>query len=233
MNQQLNTIWQRISTAAKRSGRNPEAIRLVAVSKKQPVQAIQQLAEQGQIDFGESTLQEAQEKIPDNPALSWHCIGHIQSNKTRYIPGLFDWVHSIDSEKLVDRLEQAASQENQQLKFLLQVNIAQDPDKFGFAAENLDSVIDSILSKQYRHVVLHGLMTIGQANVSEDKTRLAFVALKTLSDELSMRFGQRHFKELSMGMSQDFEIAIEEGATMVRVGTALFGDRHSRYQRIE
>lgn len=225
MNPHLDQIRERIKAAAKRCGRNPDEIRLIAVSKKQPVQAVERLAAQGQVDFAESTINEAQEKIPDNPALIWHCIGHIQSNKTRFIPDLFDWVHSVDSEKLVARLQQAAKQENRPLKLLLQVNIARDPAKFGFAPENLPSVIESMLEKHYSHVALHGLMTIGKADVSADETRRTFASLKTLSDDLSKRFGRHYFKELSMGMSQDFEIAIEEGATMVRVGTALFGGR--------
>lgn len=222
MNQPLRLVQERIATAARRSGRQPDEIRLIAVSKKQPVQGIQQLAAQGQTDFAESTLQEAQEKIPQCPALRWHCIGHIQSNKTRHIPGLFGWVHSVDSKKLVSRLQQAASQQDNPLKFLLQVNIAEDPAKFGFAPQHLNAVIESILDKQYSHVTLQGLMTIGRANATQDETRRTFAALKTLSGELSKRFGQDCFKEISMGMSRDFEMAIEEGATMVRVGTALF-----------
>lgn len=225
MNQKLEVIQQRIADAAQRSGRDPNAVRLIAVSKKQSLAAIQQLAEQGQIDFGESVIQEAQKKIPKHPQLTWHCIGHIQSNKTRFIPGLFDWVHSIDNEKLVDRLAESAAQEKKQLKILLQVNIARDPDKFGFEPEKLNGIIESILSKQHSHIELKGLMTIGRAHVPDDETRRIFAALKMLSDDLSNRFGQDHFSEISMGMSRDFDMAIEEGATMVRVGTALFGER--------
>ncbi len=225
MNPHLELIRKRCAEAAKRSGRSPDAVRLIAASKKQPLEAIQQLVAQGQSDFAESTIQEAQQKIPQFPTSTWHCIGHIQSNKTRFIPGLFNWVHSIDSEKLIDRLAQAAAQEYKPLNILLQVNTANDPEKFGFIPAGLNNIVEAILSKQYSHINLKGLMTIGKANVSEGETRRTFAALKTLNDGLSTRFGQGYFSEISMGMSNDYEIAIEEGATMIRVGTALFGER--------
>ena len=225
VNERLTALRQCIADAAQRSGRRAGDIRLVAVSKKQPLDAIRQLADQGQVDFGESTVQEARKKVAACPQLVWHGIGHLQSNKARQAVGLFDWLHAIDSEKLLYRVSQAAEQAEKHINILLQVNIARDPDKFGFAEDGLFPVVESLLDKQLARTRLRGLMTIGQRNVSDSQTRRTFAGLRRLAEQARLRFGDVCFTELSMGMSQDFEIAIEEGATMVRVGTALFGER--------
>lgn len=225
--QVYDNIIERMADAAKRSGRPADTVRLLAVSKKQSTQAIQALAALGQLDFGESTIQEAQHKIPQYPNLTWHCIGHLQSNKTKYVPGLFDWVHSVDSEKLVDRIAHAARAQDKPVNILLQVNTAGDPAKYGMSPDRLFQAAETLLEKAYSHVILKGLMTIGLRSTGVDNTRSTFAALRRLSEKAGEEFGKEYFSELSMGMSHDFEIAIEEGATMVRIGTALFGERTS------
>jgi len=222
----LAAIRQRVAEAARRAGRAPEEVRLIAVSKTQSIAAIQALVELGVRDFGESQVQEALAKIEHfrAAALNWHFIGHLQSNKTRYIPGQFQWVHSVDSARLARRLAEAVGAGNQQLKLLLQVNVAADPAKHGLLPKKLYPTVEDLLRQPLAGVQLCGLMTIGYLHADEDRARASFSSLRDLLEGCRQRFGDS-FRELSMGMSGDFETAIEEGATMVRVGTALFGSR--------
>jgi pyridoxal phosphate enzyme (YggS family) len=223
----LENIRQRMAAAAHRAGRTTAEVRLIAVSKTQPAAAIQSLIDLGIRDFGESQMQEAQKKIEyfRNAELNWHFIGHLQSNKTRYIPGNFHWVHAVDSVKLARRLSEAAVGRGQSVKLLLQVNVAQDPSKHGLLPADLYRTVDELLQQQLQGIEVCGLMTIGFRGAQESETRTSFAALRDLLAGCRQRFGE-NFRELSMGMSGDFELAIEEGATMVRVGTALFGERH-------
>ena len=222
----LEDIRTRIAAAAARAGRSPEEVRLIAVSKRQPLAAIEALAEAGQRDFGESQVQEALDKLPQlaGRGLCWHFIGHLQSNKTRFIPGNFQWVHSIDSEKMVRRIATAASEAGETVSLLLQVNVAADPAKFGIQPAALPTLVERLLEADYAGVRLRGLMTIGRRAADAGETRRSFAELRELLQQCRERFG-KDFSELSMGMSGDFELAVEEGATMVRVGTALFGER--------
>jgi len=222
----LEAIRQRVAEAARRAGRAPEAVRLIAVSKTRSIAAIQALVELGVRDFGESQVQEALPKIGHfrAAALNWHFIGHLQSNKTRYIPGHFQWVHSVDSARLARRLAEAAGAGSQQLKLLLQVNVAADPAKHGLLPKEVYPAVEDLLRQPLAGVQLCGLMTIGYLHADEDRARASFASLRDLLEGCRQRFGDS-FRELSMGMSGDFETAIEEGATMVRVGTALFGSR--------
>lgn len=222
----LAEVQQRIADAARRSGRVPEAVRLIAASKRQPAEAVRQLAELGVKDFAESQMQEAMEKIPQiQPAVvQWHFIGHLQSNKTRHVPDYFDWVHSVDSLKLARRISSAADDSGRCVNLLLQVNVANDPDKHGVPPDKLPQLVEAILGEDLKNISLRGLMTIGFREAGETGTRAGFATLRKLLDEVRLRFGDT-FTELSMGMSGDYIAAIEEGATMVRVGSALFGAR--------
>jgi len=205
----LDTIRKRIQNAAATSGRDPNSIRLIAVSKYMPGDYIQQAILAGQRCFGENTLQDAQSKqaLIDDPATEWHFIGHLQSNKAKHIPGNFDWLHTLDSLKL------------------LQVNIANDPDKFGLPADSLFQFIEELLSAELSGIHLRGLMMIGHRDATVAERRRDFSALYELGQNCATRFGTELFSEYSMGMSGDFEDAIAEGATMIRVGTAIFGPR--------
>jgi len=222
--ERLEAIRQRVAEAARRAGRAPEEVRLIAVSKTQSIAAIQALVELGVRDFGESQVQEALPKIGHfrSAALNWHFIGHLQSNKTRHIPGYFQWVHSVDSARLARRLAEAAGSE--QLNLLLQVNVAADPAKHGLLPREVYPTVEDLLRQPLAGLQLCGLMTIGYLHADEDRARASFSGLRELLEGCRQRFGDS-FRELSMGMSGDFETAIEEGATMVRVGTALFGSR--------
>lgn len=222
----LSAIRERMNAACTRAGRRPGAVRLIAVSKKQPVSAMQALYALGVRDFGESQVQEALPKLEQlgDAALEWHFIGHLQSNKTRQVPGHFHWAHAVDSARLAERLSAATVDGQHLLKLLLQVNVAQDPAKHGLLPDELYPVTEALLHRQLPGIELRGLMTIGFQSADDYQTRASFAALRDLLEGCRQRFGDS-FTELSMGMSDDFETAIEEGATMVRVGTALFGRR--------
>ena len=222
----LDAIRKRIQHAAVTSGRDPDAIRLIAVSKYMPEDYIRQAMLAGQQCFGENTIQDAQSKqaVIDDPATEWHFIGHLQSNKARHIPGNFDWLHTLDSLKLAKILSAAASSATA-VRVLLQVNIANDPDKFGLPAASLFQFIDDLLHAELSGIQLRGLMMIGHRDATVAERRRDFSALYELGQNCAGRFGTELFSEYSMGMSGDFEDAIAEGATMIRVGTAIFGPR--------
>jgi pyridoxal phosphate enzyme (YggS family) len=224
--ERLAAVSERIAVAARKSGRLPQEVRLIAVSKTKTLQEIQSLADLGVSDFGENQIQEALGKCAQfrETALNWHFIGHLQSNKCKLIPGNFSWVHSIDNEKLVRRIAQAARQAGASVNLLLQVNVSADPAKYGVPSRGLFPLVEHILELTSDQTRLRGLMTIGYRGASDDERRRSFAALRQLLDQCQQRFGES-MTELSMGMSDDFEPAIEEGATMVRVGTALFGPR--------
>jgi PLP dependent protein len=224
--QRLEAVRDSIAMAAAKAGRVPEAVRLIAVSKRHPAESIKTMVNLGVRDFGESQVQEAQQKIPgfSGLALDWHLIGHLQSNKTREVPGLFSHVHSIDSLKLIRRIAAAASDIERPVRLLLQVNIAADPAKHGLRPGEVVPLIDAALSEELTGVELCGLMTIAFRDAGEADTRRGFADLRALLETCRARFGET-FSELSMGMSGDYTLAIEEGATMVRVGSALFGER--------
>ena len=222
----LNVVRQRMAEAAQRAGRRVDAVRLVAVSKRQPLEAIETLIACGQTDFGENQVQEALEKIGrlGGQPVEWHFIGHLQSNKTRHIGGHFNWVHTVDSVKLARRIDASAREAGRCVNLLLQVNVSGDPAKHGIAEEALLPMIDAIMEQRLEAIRLRGLMTIGYRDVAEAETRRSFCRLRELLEACRSRYGD-HFSELSMGMSGDYTLAIEEGATLVRVGSALFGER--------
>lgn len=222
----LEKIRQRIDAAAQRSGRRGEDIRLIAVSKHQPLSAIEKLAARGQQDFGENQVQEAIDKIAQlrDRSLEWHFIGHLQSNKTRYTGSHFSWIHTLDSLRLARRIATSAEDAGRTIRLLLQVNVSADPAKHGIAPDELFPLVDELLEADLKGIRLCGLMTIGRRGAGESESRDTFSALRSLLEQCRQRFGSS-FSELSMGMSNDYEWAVEEGATMLRIGKALFGER--------
>ena len=161
-------------------------------------------------------------------ANEWHFIGHLQTNKARHIPGRFAWLHTLDNLKLARKLSGYAEASGVAVNVLVQVNIADDPDKFGIRADGVSAFVEELLQANLGGIRLRGLMTIGRLEASVAETQRAFARLRELCDACARRFGANQFRELSMGMSGDFETAIAEGATMVRVGSAIFGARPTR-----
>ena len=223
----IDTVHARMHAAAASSGRRMEDIRLVAVSKQMPVDSITAALAAGQRCFGENTLQEALAKqaLLEDRDIEWHFIGHLQSNKAKNLAARFDWLHTLDSPKLAGRLSDNRPAGTDPLGVLLQVNVARDPHKYGLLPEAVTAMAEQLLTGNYPGIELRGLMTIGQRNATDDQRRTEFAALRKLGENCAARFGSRHFSELSMGMSNDYELAIAEGATMVRVGSGIFGPR--------
>lgn len=227
--ERLQRIRERIDAAAQRAGQ----VRLIAVSKRQPVEAIRAAMAAGQCAFGESTVQEAVDKIDAlaDEALEWHFVGHLQSRKARFLPGRFQWLHSLDSLKLAERLsaailkQHAAAPSVSDLNVLIQVNVARDPAKHGVPEEDLPPLLEALLAAELPGIRLRGLMTIGRRDANETEARRCFARLYELRERCARDFDLPDFTELSMGMSRDFEAAIREGATMVRIGTGVFGVR--------
>lgn len=203
--------------------RLPQHVELVAVSKTHPVSAIQEVYDLGQRVFGENKVQELTEKYPLLPKdIKWHLIGHLQTNKVKYIAEFIDTIQSVDSEKLIREINKEAGKYNRKIKVLLQVKIAEEETKFGLEAEEAKDLYEKYLNGEFPNIVITGLM--GMATFTDDENRIKkeFLNLKRLFDELN----QLHpLETLSMGMSDDFPIAIECGATSVRVGSAIFGRR--------
>ncbi|HEY7522983.1 MAG TPA: YggS family pyridoxal phosphate-dependent enzyme [Candidatus Limnocylindrales bacterium] len=214
----------RIATACARSGRDPSGVRLVAVSKTVSVDRLRAAVSVGIAVLGENRVQEAEAKVGAVPGASWHLVGPLQSNKVRRAVAIFDLVETVDSLDLARRLDRIVAEERPggRLPVLLQVNVDRDPAKAGFVEPDLVPVLDELLRLPALEV--RGLMTVGRQTRQVADTRATFRALQTLGDRL--RSSQPGLgPELSMGMSDDFELAIEEGATIVRVGRALFGER--------
>ncbi len=213
-------VATRIREAAQAAGRAPETVGLLAVSKTQPAATIREAAEAGMRDFGENYLQEALDKqaeLSELP-LTWHFIGPIQSNKTKSIAEHFDWAHSVDRLKIAQRLSDQRSAELPPLNICLQVNVSGEASKSGCAPEELPQLAQAVAAMP--RLRLRGLMCIPAPSEDPTEQRAAFARLRALRDELPMTLDT-----LSMGMSQDLEAAIAEGATWVRIGTALFGAR--------
>jgi hypothetical protein len=200
---------------------------LIAVSKGHSKEAIAAAMAAGQKDFGESTTQDALPKISQlaNPSIDWHFIGHLQTNKARFIPGNFSWLHSLDSLDLARKLSRRAGEQSATVNILIEVNVSRDSKKHGLTPEALPDFIENYLKEDFPALPLRGLMTIGPHAAPEKEIRACFAVLRRLRDDCRQRFGLNNFTELSMGMSGDYIQAIQEGATMVRVGTAIFGER--------
>lgn len=219
----LEAIQQRIRAACERSGRDPDSVRLLPVTKAQPPEVVNAAAELGLTIFGENKVQEAKAKIPLCPGrLRWHMIGHLQTNKCRDAVELFEMIQSVDSLHLAEEINKRAEQASKRMPILLEVNITGEGSKFGYSPEKL--LEDLPLINSMRRLEIHGLMTVPPWTSEPEKVRPAFRQLRELKQRCEQVLGAP-LPHLSMGMSGDFEVAIEEGATIVRVGTALFGAR--------
>jgi pyridoxal phosphate enzyme (YggS family) len=235
----LARVRERVSAAAQRAGREPSEVTVVAVTKTHPADVVAMAYQAGVRDFGENRVEEAIDKIPvvqadivDQP-LCWHMIGHLQSRKARRAVALFDWIHSVDSLRLAERISRACDESGKTVRLLLEVNVSGEPTKYGFDVSLASGAmatgaflvdVERILALP--HLKLCGLMTMAPIVAQAEQARPVFSALRVLRDDLKHRFPEVGWGELSMGMTDDFEVAIEEGATMVRVGRAIFGERN-------
>lgn len=221
--ERLAEVRERMAEACRRAGRDPCGVELVAVSKTFPPESVHELADAGQRVFGESRVQEAEPKVAVLPAfLRWHFIGHLQRNKVRKALPLFEVIHSVDSLRLAEQVEQVAGELGLFPKIHLEVNLAGEASKHGFAPDDLRRALPGLL--EMRRLEISGLMAIPPAGDDAAESRRWFAALRELRDCLVSDSGVP-LPGLSMGMSSDYEVAIEEGATVVRVGSALFGVR--------
>ena len=221
----LEVIRERIAQALTKSGRSSDDVQLIAVSKKQDAEKVRAALDVGQVIFGESRVQEARVKIPLLPAATrWHFIGHLQKNKIRPALPLFELFHSVDSLALAQDMQRIANEEGVRPRVLLEVNVAGEGSKIGFAPDTLRAQMQSLL--ELSRLEIEGLMTIPPLAPDAEDSRRYFVQLRELRDGLEQEFGVR-LPQLSMGMSNDYALAIEEGATLVRVGTAIFGGRRA------
>jgi PLP dependent protein len=222
----LADVRDRIARAAGRVGRDPATVTLVAISKTFTADHIKAAADCGQIDFGENKVQEAMEKMDQTADLPirWHLVGHLQSNKARKAGARFDVVHSVDQGVIASRLDEGASAVGRSVALLAQVDLAGEPSKHGARVDELPALFQTAAGLSA--VRFTGLMLLPPAVADADQARPYFRALRVLRDDLAARgVNQSMLAELSMGMSQDFEVAIEEGATLIRVGSAIFGRR--------
>lgn len=223
----LEGINARISKAAVACGRDPESVRLVAVSKTVPSERVREAIDAGVTILGENYVQEARDKIDalDSCPVSWHFIGHLQSNKAKIAVKLFDLIHSVDSLKLAAELDKQAKKLNKVQKILVQVNIAQEATKSGLPEQDTPQLIKEI--SRLENLAIKGLMTMPPYFNAPQRVRPFFKALRKLRDRIKKsQLPAVSLDELSMGMTGDFEVAIEEGATLVRIGTAIFGERY-------
>jgi len=221
----LSAVKERIAKAATRVGRDPEGVMLVAVTKTMPVERIREAIDAGQQVFGENRVQEAQAKIEAlGREVQWHLIGHLQRNKVRVVCDLFNLIESVDSLPLAQDLNTRAARHNIVMPVLIQVNIGDETTKSGVPAAETMALVQQVAALP--HVAIRGLMCVPPAVEIAEHARPYFVELRTLAEQIAHeRIPMVSMSELSMGMSHDFEVAIEEGATMVRVGSAIFGAR--------
>lgn len=225
----LQEIRGRIAAAAGRAGRDPDSVHLVAVSKTHPAAAVAAAAEAGQRIFGESRVQEAREKIPACPSgLDWHFIGHLQKNKVRQALPLFSFFHSIDSTALAAAMDRIAGETGKPAEGLLELNVSGEETKHGFNPADLRKEFAALA--KLPHLRIRGLMTMAPYSENPEHARPVFRALRELRDELQSSH-HHPLPELSMGMSGDFVPAIEEGATLVRVGSSIFGARPQQNEK--
>jgi pyridoxal phosphate enzyme (YggS family) len=221
----LNLVKKRIEEACAKSGRNPKDVTLVAVSKKKPEEDILELYRAGQRDFGENYIQELRTKQEDLPKdIRWHMIGHLQRNKVKYIAGTIAMIHSVDSLELAETIDREALKNGRIIPILMEVNVAGEESKFGVRPEEADALAEQISHLQ--NVRLQGFMTSAPFAENPEEDRPVFRNLRKLSVDI----GQKNYNNvtvdaLSMGMTNDYSVAVEEGSTIVRVGTAIFGAR--------
>lgn len=220
----IEMVQHRIAAAAVRAGRDPKSVMLIAVSKTKPVSMIQEALSAGQEVFGENRVQELCEKYEVLPDAQWHLIGHLQTNKVKAVVGKAALIHSVDSAALADEIEKRAAAMDVVQRILVQVNVSGEESKFGISPEALPGLCEHISALS--HVKLEGLMTISVKGMAPSGNRAVFGRLRQLSEEIAaLKLPNVTMQELSMGMTHDFEEAVEAGATMLRIGTAIFGAR--------
>ena len=224
----LLRVKKEIERCAVASGRDANSVKLIAVSKTRSLEEVKAIVDLGQGCLGENTVQDAMTKIPhlSNKNIEWHYIGHLQSKKAGKIPGYFQWIHSVDSLKLAKKLSSAlyTHSKNSVLNCLIQVNVSDEATKSGLQLDEVEPFMQEVLQHDLPCLRWRGLMTIGVRS-NQEKTRHAFSQLRELKQACNKKFHLENFDQLSMGMSGDYCLAIEEGATMVRVGTSIFGER--------
>jgi PLP dependent protein len=222
----LERVRKQIAHAAAKAGRAIDGIELVAITKTHPAEKVRETIEAGQTLFGESRVQEAGTKIPELPSnIRWHFVGHLQKNKIRHALPLFELFHGVDSLMLAQEMNRIAADEGMHPRVLLEVNVAGEGSKFGFSPDKLREQMEELLALQRLSIL--GLMTIPPLADKAEASRRYFVQLRDLRDRLQTEF-HVDLPQLSIGMTQDFPIAVEEGATLVRVGTAIFGERSKK-----
>src|SRR5215216_4504224 len=224
--ERLARVREQIARAAERANRKAEDITLITVSKTFDPSTVQRAVDQGALDLGENRVQEASGKVRlvKSENLRWHLIGHLQSNKARQAVSMFDFIHTVDSTELARRLDRFAGEQGRRPAVLIQVDLAHEPTKSGADESELPSIVDALDAAG--NLELRGLMTLPPFFDSPEQARTYFRKLREILENLNRsRAPERKLTELSMGMSHDFEVAIEEGATMVRIGTAIFGSR--------
>jgi len=221
----IQNIRQRIAAAAARAHRDPAGIRMMAVSKTVEPERIQRALDAGITLLGENYVQEAREKIPAvGRGAEWHMIGHLQTNKAKYVVHLFDWIHSVDRLELAQELDKRAFQHNRRLNVLVEVNVSGEASKNGIEPSGVPELVRRISALP--HLTIRGLMTMPPYSDNPEHSRPYFQALRGLRDEIhAAAIPNVRMDELSMGMTDDFEVAVEEGATIIRVGRAIFGER--------
>ena len=226
INENISKVRENIVKACEKAGRNPEEVTLIAVSKTKPVSAIEEALLSGTLDYGENKVQELCDKydvLPKN--IRWHMIGHLQRNKVKYLVGKTYLVHSVDSLRLAEQIEKEFAKHNQVCDILVEVNIAQEESKFGINAKETEELIRKIA--KFEHVRIKGLMTIAPYTEDPESNRDYFREIKKLSVDIrDKNIDNVSMDVLSMGMTGDYMVAMEEGATMVRVGTGIFGERN-------
>lgn len=221
----IQKIRERIAAAAARANRDPAGIRLMAVSKTVEPRRILKALDAGISLLGENYVQEAREKIPAvGRSAEWHMIGHLQTNKAKYVVHLFDWIHSVDRLELARELDKRAGQHNRRLNVLIEVNVSGEASKNGIEPSGVPDLVRRI--SPLPNLTIRGLMTMPPYSDNPEISRPHFQALRRLRDEINAAaIPNVRMDELSMGMTDDFEVAIEEGATIIRVGRAIFGER--------
>src|SRR5437870_437854 len=225
----LTRVREQIARAAANARRDVAGIELVAITKTHPAEKVREAIEAGQTLFGESRVQEARVKIPElSSAIRWHFVGHLQKNKIRHALPLFELIHSVDSLALAQDMNRIAEEEGMHPRVLLEVNVAGEGSKFGFKPDNLREQMEELLALPRLSIL--GLMTIPPLAEEAEASRKYFVQLRALRDRLQAEF-RVDLAQLSVGMTQDFPIAVEEGATLVRVGTAIFGERSKKQKK--
>lgn len=225
LKENLEHVNDNINAACERAGRSREDVTLIAVSKTKPVETLKEAYDLGVRVFGENKVQELCDKYEALPKdIHWHMIGHLQRNKVKYIIDKVDLIHSVDSVRLAETIEKEAAKRDIKVRILIEVNVAGEDTKFGLAPEEVDGFIDEIAS--FSHIEVAGLMTIAPYVQNPEENRSIFARLRKLSVDIAGKnVDNVNVSILSMGMTNDYEVAVEEGATMVRVGTGIFGER--------